>query len=87
MRIVRAIIVSALVVGIAMTLALGPSELGARRAAAQTGYGDGGPFPPRSLFVGALDASNWTLRIAAIAAVLALIFAAVRRLRRQRGEH
>ncbi len=87
MRTVRAILLSTLVVGIAMTLALGPSGLGPRQAAAQTGYGDTGPFPPRSLFVAALDTSNWTLLIVAIAAVLALIAAAVRLLRRRRGEH
>lgn len=78
MRIIRPVLLCTLLVGIALTLALGPSVVSPGQAAAQqTGYGDIGAsgigsdtIPPRSLTIGALLAGLNLLLVAIIIAAL-----------------
>lgn len=58
MRVLRPVILCTIIVGVALTLALGPSLLTAGQAGAQVGYGSGGPsgvgsdtVPPRELAI------------------------------------
>ncbi len=92
MRIVRPILLATLVSGIALTLALGPSVVKPTQAGAQTGYGDFGPsglgsdtVPPRGLFIGAADPSNWNLLLLVLLLVILAVLAAVTVLRRRRS--
>ena len=80
MRIVRPVLLCTLLVGMALTLALGSSVVRPGQALAQTGYGDIGAsgigsdtIPPRSLTIGAALAGLNPLLIAAliIAALIA----------------
>lgn len=73
MRIFRPALLCTLVIGIAMTLSLGPSVLKPTGAGAQTGYGDFGALntiPPRVLAIGAADGSWWLLIVIAILVAL-----------------
>lgn len=61
-RVVRPVLLCTAVVGIAMTLALGPAVVRPGQAGAQTGYGDTGPsglgsdtVPPRGLIIGSAE--------------------------------
>lgn len=85
MRVVRPILLCALVVGIGLTLALGTSTVGQTGAGAQSGYGDVGPsgfggdtVPPHDFTLAAVGIDNlsWSL-IALIAAVALGIVALV----------
>lgn len=100
MRVLRPVILCTIIVGVALTLALGPSLLGAGQAGAQVGYGSGGPsgigsdtVPPRELAIltgnQASGTSPMVIIVLAIAAVLvaALIWAiSTGRIRITRGE-
>lgn len=91
MRIIRPVLLCTLLVGIALTLALGPSVVSPGQAAAQqTGYGDMGAsgigsdtIPPRSLTIGALLAGLNPFLIAAL--VVAALIAAYVWWRRREG--
>lgn len=88
MRIIRPILLCSLVAGIALTLALGPSALSPVPAGAQTGYGDGGPtgpVPPRSLFIGAVEAAALNPLLIAVLVAAALAAGVVLLIRRRRS--
>ncbi len=96
MRIIRPVLLCTLLVGIALTLALGPSVVSPGQvspgqvAAQQTGYGDMGAsgigsdtIPPRSLTIGAILGGLNPFLIAAL--VVAALIAAYVWWRRREG--